>query len=315
MLKFLMLMLVLVPSLSFAQDASEEEEITPAEDIDTDSVPVEEPTDPTEPAATVEESNSVSTSEPEVSSEPPPEEPEQLVKINAETNAEKQKRIFGSYKIRLGGAYPTLSKEPECYKKLYGDANIYPQLGVDYYFFDWYMTLGLSFNMAYYKDHGKAIANPAPGVGCAQLQRATEKTELTWIPLQVLAAAQITPFQRKWLVIDLWAGPEMLFFQETRLGAETESSAGAIRMMAEASSDEDDSLTNQGWKSGMVVGAAANILISPLDEASSLSLDRAVGLRSIYLSPFFQVVRSTQSKGINWGRNIIGVAFSFESSL
>jgi len=77
----------------------------------------------------------------------------------------------------------------------------------------------------------------------------------------------------------------------------------------------DRTLTNVGWRNAIVVGAAANILLNALDEESSASL-RNIGIGGIYLSPFMEWIRTVgQPAGstFSFGRNVIGLAFTFET--
>jgi len=104
----------------------------------------------------------------------------------------------------------------------------------------------------------------------------------------------MTPFPKKWLVIDGWAGWERLYFQETRnqkqaattttgtttttttTGTSTSTTTRLAGLrggmtpippeLGAVTTSTDRTLTNTGWRNAMVVGAAANILLNALDE-------------------------------------------------
>lgn len=265
-------------------------------------------------AATPAESSSVGLSPPPVK-EPPESEP--AIDLKLSTNRE---RVFGSYRVRVSVARPNFNDGIKGYEKFYGSPHWYPQVGADWFAWDWYATLGLSFRMGYYTADGHAAKKKA-GVSSTTPnkdlsvddieQDPSSSTSLTLVPFQACIAAEFTPFTRKWLVLDGWFGLERMYIQEVR-NATTKAKAAAVDGQGTGSSD--DALTNHTWKNSTVVGVAANISLNGLDERSTQSMRGSMGLSSIYLSPFMEIVRSPDKSGISFGRTVLGLAFTFESA-
>jgi hypothetical protein len=228
--------------------------------------------------------------------------------------------LFGSYRVRLSLARPDFEKL-RFYDKLYGRESLYPTLAADWYFWDWYATLGVSFRGGFYTAEGKAakqLGNPVakfPDDVTDDDIEADEnsKTTMTAIPMQVCLTAEITPLRQKWLVVDGYIGYEYLYWQEVRetKSAGTDSTAAMIQSDSTAEAS-DDSLTNQGSQNGTVLGFSANILLNGLDEASANSMRGALGLGNIYISPFMEYAR-TLSKAPDFSRTTMGIGFTFES--
>jgi hypothetical protein len=246
-------------------------------------------------------------------------------------------RIFGKYRVRIAAARPQFD-ELEFYDELYGDEKAYPQFQADWFAWDWYATLGLSFRFAYYSAEGRAakankpkdqvVASDFEGEAPPARRDEAGPTTLTLVPLQLLAAAQFTPFDRKWIVVDAYAGLEYSYWQEVRTKAQsstsatgtggstdtggTGSSTAAAMLLAETEGDDDDGYTNTGFKTASVFGVGLNILLNGLDERSVASMRGSMGLGYVYLSPFLEVVRQLDG-GASFSRSVIGVGFTFES--
>lgn len=246
-------------------------------------------------------------------------------------------RIFGRYRIRIAGARPRFD-ELEFYDDLYGDEKAYPQFQADWFAWDWYATLGLSFRFAYYSAEGHAAKANKPkdqvvesdfeGAEPPAKPDKAGPTTLTLVPLQLLGAAQFTPFDRKWIVVDAYAGLEYLYWQEVRTkaqsstsstatgssgtGTDTGTSSAAAMLLAESEGDDDDGYTNTGFKTASVFGVGLNILLNGLDERSVASMRGSMGLGYVYLSPFIEVVKQLDG-GASFSRSVIGVGFTFES--
>ena len=184
---------------------------------------------------------------------PPPEYQPVRLRLRQQTDS----NLFGSYRIRLSGVQPSFSEMP-LYSTLYGEERWYPTLQADWFAFDWYATLGLTYRIGYYTAKGHAAqestssdiggigtSNSANSGATESVVKAVQKdlsgpTELTFLPLQAGITAEFTPFNRKWLVLDIAAGLERAFLQEVRTG----SSGG------QANSD-DEYLTSSTWKSSL----------------------------------------------------------------
>lgn len=244
-------------------------------------------------------------------------------------------KIFGRYRLRISGARPTFSEQLKFYHQLYGNEHWYPQIQGDWFAWDWYATLGLSFRMGYYLAEGHAAQSTRAkpdiaeadfgGDGAAVQKDRAGPTTLTLVPLQMLLAAQFTPFSQKWLVLDGFAGFEYLYWQEVR--TQPKSAQAGLRpaprlsrpyfgadviAATKASEDTSDGYTNKGYKRSIVVGWGLNIAVNALDERSVASMRASMGLGNVYVTPFMEMVRQLD-KGVTFSRQIFGVGFTFES--
>jgi hypothetical protein len=215
----------------------------------------------------------------------------------------KDQRMFGSYRLHIGAVRPTFETQSK-YEEHYSASSWMPTLGVDYFAFDWYATLGLAFRFGYYKDSGYALKTE----NGESVKDKSTKTELTLVPLQVAAAAEISPFSQKWIVLSGWAGYEYLYFQEVRKGEDSATPA------ATDSEEETSSglFTTSGWRQGTVLGAAASFRIDWADGQASGSLS-TISMRDMYLTPFIEVVTSSDNERLNFERKSIGLLFTIES--
>jgi len=238
---------------------------------------------------------------PDVAEEPKPEAAPSEVETAdnpAPTVVESESpKIFGTHRLHLGVVYPKFDNSNE-YKLVYGEPSVGPALGVDYFFFDWFATLGLGFRMSYLTDRGKALIIRDGVI----TKDAAGKVELTVVPLQLLGIFEATPFTAKWLVLSGWVGFEWAYFQEVR-------------------SDDDDSetedkdttkLTNSGWRKATVFGVGVSFLLDWLDSKSVSSM-AIMGIKSVYLTPYIEVVKETGSEPFDFSRSILGGAFTFET--
>lgn len=266
------------------------------------------------------------------------EQPETKISLpNAQLRPIKPQkdRVFGRYRLRIAGAKPRFSDQLKFYDQLYGSANWYPQIQGDWFAWDWYATLGLSFRLGYYVDEGYAaqatkakseiVEADFGGNGAAVQKDPAGPTTLTLVPLQMLLAAQFTLFNQKWLVLDGFAGFEYLYWQEVRtqpknaLSAISSSSrlrrpkfGSGLLAATKTSDDTTDGYTNSGYKRAIVVGWGLNIALNSLDERTVASMQGSMGLGAVYLTPFVEMVRQID-KGVSFSRSIYGVGFTFES--
>jgi hypothetical protein len=316
------LLVLLAPCLLPASPAIAEDEsgIQFAPDDEPSPQPPPAPPAPPAPAAKDEATQGQSSRTRQIRTEAAPgSEPEVRLRVHA-----RDQGVFGRYRVRVMGAYPRFDDGLKYYDRLYGSPKWYPQLAADWFAFDWYATLGLSFRMGYYQAQGHAgqgmNGEAKDQVNTANL--ATDKndaTTLTLLPLQACVTAEMTPFQRKWVVLDGWIGVERLYYQEVRQGAGTSAIHlvgldGTGQTGTGSTTQPDDTLTNAGWKNSSVLGFAANILLNPLDETSTASLRGPMGIGSVYLSPFTEIVRTVSKTGVSFGRTVTGVAFTFETA-
>lgn len=230
---------------------------------------------------------------------------------------------LGKYRLRIAAAKPTFNDGLKFYDELYGDTKWYPTLVTDWYLFDWYATIGLTFRGGYYTADGytaKQITKDAGDIEVADIEKNYNgPATLTLIPLQVGVSISFAPLARKWLVIDGWVGAERMYWQEVRTVKDETAAAGtgaatSVMMLAEAASEpEDDTLTNRGWKNASVLGASANILLNWMDGETANSLRGTMGFGFVYLTPFMEIVRTTSKEGVSFGRSVVGMGFTFET--
>lgn len=213
-----------------------------------------------------------------------PDEPESP---KAKTRKES---IVGSYRLHLGAAGVDFD-EDKSYKEHYDTTRLLPSFKVEYFFFDWYATLGVSVQAGMYKDKGYSLDGDGNKV-------TGESLSLTLFPIQFAGVFAISPFTQKWISLSGWAGIEYIRFSETRPD----------------SIDSQERVRNlKGTRTGSVAGGALHIRIDFFDETSAASM-AVIGLHHIYISPYMQTINRTSSKDkIHFSRNEFGVFFTFES--
>ena len=306
------------------EDASSADEESDMIYKDEDDAPVAKPVNPA-PTVTPTPAPVTPTPAPET---PAPAVTNEEPKETLDLSGGRRNVLFGSYRVRVGLAQPDFEKLLY-YDKLYGDEDPYPMIAADWFFWDWYATMGLSFRAGFYTATGKAakeIEKPLQDITADDVQKdPNSKTNLTLIPLQVALTAEITPLRQKWLVVDGYIGLESLYYQEVRNSPETKASSAALIQTAaetEEDTEADDALTNKGTKQLTVLGFSANILLNGLDGASANSMRGTMGLANIYLSPFIEYSRSLSSsptsgnkisKNPDFSRTTMGIGFTFES--
>ncbi len=298
---------------AFAQDDEGEIQFAPEEDgalKPADSpAPAATPTPASEPAKVGEEPLAVP--------DQPAEDPSEGG-VKMRVRGKTPDRVFGRYRVRVNyNPRPAFDDGMRLYKDAYNSTSDYPSFDADWFAWDWYVTLGLKFGVGYYTDDGHALKRKSGVVkekgdlesGDVE-QDSNGRTTLTLVPMQASFAAEMTPFSKKWLVVDAWIGREWTYWQEVRTGATTATAA----MIEEPTENKDETLTNKGVAKGTVIGAAANILLNPIDEQGAASMRGSMGLGYIYLSPFIMIVKSTDSNHqVSFGRKVIGLGFTFET--
>ena len=316
----------------FAQDETPAADAAPESNAPAEAVPPPEATPPAEAGkpADVEKPAAVEAA-------PVAEPPKGLVRLD---KSQPAGRMFGKYRIRLGIEKPKFDDGLNFYDELYGTAKGLPMLSVDYFPWDFYATLGVSFRIGYYTADGytaKAVSGRAPKSSGEIVADHAGPASLTLIPMQFCFTAEGSPFSKKWLVLDGWVGVESVYWQETRVSttdttstapstAATPTTTSSVRLGrpsylldttstgSTSTDDTDTSLVNSGRKTASVIGFAANILLNPLDEESALSSRGTLGIGSVYLSPYMEIVRTIGTKGASWGRTALGLAFTFETA-
>lgn len=226
----------------------------------------------------------------------------------------------GNYRIHLGVSQPDFTDLSE-YETFYRDPSAMPEIWVEYFFFNWFVTTGLTFRFGYYKDDGHA-QNTENG----SLSEDKETlTELTLVPLQAGITFEATPFAGKWVVLGAWLAMESIYFQEVRYdkpekktattsGTDTAQSetSGFRGFMATEESSNDKPFVNGGWKTNMAFGLRASFLLNGFDPRSANSAG-VMGIGSVYATPYIQIVTAAPKKNLSLARTAYGLAFTFET--
>jgi hypothetical protein len=210
-------------------------------------------------------------------------------------------RVFGRHRIQLAGNRPTFNEKQKCYEKFYGKPETYFSITGDWFPLDWWINPGITTRIGSYSVRGKAAAGSLDGsqvTSCDQLTiDPSSKTSLLFVPLQLGAKIQITPFSRKWLVVDVWGAGEYGWWQETR----------------DNSSASGQTYTSTGRKPAISTGASVHILLNYLDEQTVRSMLDSMDIGYVYLTGFAERVKSQNLTGLTFGRQVVGVGFTFET--
>jgi hypothetical protein len=210
-------------------------------------------------------------------------------------------RVFGRYRIQLAGNRPTFSEGQKCYEKFYGKPETYYSLSGDWFPLDWWINPGITMRLGSYSARGKAASGKLQGSqvnSCDQLTvDSNSKTSLLFMPMQIGGKIQITPFSRKWLVVDVWGAGEYGWWQETR----------------DSASKSGQTYTNTGRKPAVSAGASVHLLLNYLDEQSVRSMLDSMDIGYVYLTGFAERVKSRNTAGLSFGRQVVGVGFTFET--
>jgi hypothetical protein len=211
-----------------------------------------------------------------------------------EPSEAKSERITGHYKVSFGAAKPRFSDKLVDYDLAYKEPAIYPTLYVDYLFFDWYATLGVNFNISYYRDEGKGL------IGTNGRDSKTE-LELVAIPISTSLVAQIVPYAGSFFFIQGWTGYQFEYVQEAKHPKGSQSS--------DVSSKTD---VAAGWNHSNVTGVGLGLKLDFLERAAANSL-RYIGFKSVYIMPYAEKTTLIKSEMLDLSRFAYGILFSFES--
>lgn len=216
-------------------------------------------------------------------------------------------RIFGRHKVQLAANRPTFNEGQRCYEKFYGKPETHLTFSGEWFPLDWWINPGIYTRLGVYSARGKAVSGSSDTTASNDCEKLTvdtnSSTGLLFMPIQLGAKIQFSPFRRKWLVIDYWTGAELDWWQETR----NESAS-----MALAASNEQV-YTTTGRKRSISAGASVHLLLNPLDESTVRSMISTMGLGYVYLSGFMETVKSTSQGGLTFGRKVVGMGFTFEA--
>jgi hypothetical protein len=218
-------------------------------------------------------------------------------------------RVFGQRKVQLAANRPVWNESQKCYDKIYGKPETYGSISGEWFPMDWWVNPGVMMRMGMYTVRGKAVSGVTDknNINCDTLTVDDEsKTTLLFIPLQIGPKIQFSPFRKKWLVADFWMAAEYDWFQETR-----DADTAMIRPLSPMATDRV--YTNTGRKSAVSTGVSAHILLNSLEERTVRSMVETMGIGYVYLTGFMETVKTTSTEGLTFGRNVMGIGFTFES--
>jgi hypothetical protein len=223
-------------------------------------------------------------------------------------------RVFGRYKMQLSGNKPTFDIKKNCFDKFYGSPEPYFSLSGDWFPADWWVNPGITMRIGSLTARGRTVkgtVRQSETTSCDQLQvDESSKTTLLFLPIQVGTKIQITPFSRKWLVLDVWAAGELGWWQETR---DAETSSETALAGDESKTQKNKVYTSTGRKLGLSTGVSVHLLLNYIDESTVRSMVDSMGIGYVYLTGFAERVSPLSDKGLTFGRQVYGLGFTFET--
>lgn len=235
-------------------------------------------------------------------------EPEQPSTIPDTIPRRKPSTLFG-----LGIGKPQEIGKYNHYEKIYGKIETIKQMQMGYFFWSNYIDVGVSAKFGYFN----AAGNPLKSLTSGDTTLATplkgdipdnfqtdprQKVDLTLIPIQTLLEFAYSPFPvSRRIVFRGYIGPEFLYVQETlkpNIASTDEIPQGT-------------QLVSKGWNQGLVTGAMVSICINGIEARSDYAL-KSIGVDRIYISPFMEVVKTTNDKFGNYDRNVYGISLQLE---
>lgn len=291
--------LIAFSSLSLSQES--EQEISSSEPSPEVSIT---PTENSEP----EPDTSVA---PTPNQELPVQSTSQIVAKKQENEKASEKRIFGSYEMNISINRIRFTEIAPLYDKFYGSPSDHITLGVDWYPFDFWITAGLGAKIGFFSDSGSTSTNRRAdndNSGASVKLKENSKSQLIMYPFQFLLKVQATPFSKKYVKFAGWGGVEYAYWRETKLKSDEDK-----KTLNKNQDEEEKTLSTNGTKDNIVIGGALHLLLNPLDETSVNSMNDTLGIGSVYLSPFYEIIKQRNASGMNLSRQVIGLGFSFET--
>ena len=219
------------------------------------------------------------------------------------------------YKEKLLGTYwiNFIVKQPkfvitgnDIYNKLYDSHQPIYSMAVNYNFIDWYVTIGVGGGIGISKEKGYPSEplqeNNQDKITPDMINPVTSSsTELTKLTGSLYGTLQSTPFKNRWVVFTAWSGRQYLSLEESRLSGDDSVSQLYI---------------NRQTLTGFLIGASMSFRLDAWDASSNWSL-RSMGLRSLYLTAFYEKVEynNYRTPDTVFDNDSTGIAFTFESSL
>ena len=212
---------------------------------------------------------------------------------------------------RIGAALPFFSQSQtkDGYKKNFNKNSIMPTLRAQHFFYRGFLSLGVEFGVNYYQDVGLLVKRDSDG---SFKTIGGEKQNFAILPYHVAVAGQLSQLFKGFLSLDFWAGYEELYWENYRV--ESGSSKDA---------DESEQMeVVRGWNGNILAGVALGIKLNGLDQVSSRSNARGMGIEGSYISFFYEHVKPLDMKKLlgnrqvtktKWGGHRLGVSFDFRT--
>lgn len=287
-----------------AQAQEEESELAQENEVQDESDPtLESPTPLTSPMATAAEPTPLAVEE-----EEPIPEPEQPSTIPETRSRRAPSTIFG-----VGVGRPDTIGEYNHYEKIYGKFERMMSLQMGYYLYTYGIDIGVSAKFGYFSASGHPLRSLTANDVTLEtpLKRdipdnfttdPKQKVDLTLIPVQTLLELAYSPFPvSRRIVLRAYVGPEFLYVQETLKPniPSTETVPAGTQ------------LVSKGWNRGLVTGAMISISLNGIEARSDFAL-KSIGVDRTYISPFMEMVTTTNDKMGNYDRKIYGISLQFE---
>lgn len=239
--------------------------------------------------------------------EPIPE-PESPTTIPETRSRRKPSTLFA-----LGIGKPQEIGEYNHYEKIYGKIETIKQVQMGYFFYSYFIDVGVSAKFGYFNASGHPLKSLSSGTDRLEtpLKRdipdnfatdPNQKVELTLIPVQTLLELAYSPFPvSRRIVLRGYIGPEFLYVQETL----------KPNIPSTASVPTGTQLVSKGWNRGLVTGAMISISLNGIEARSDFAL-KSIGVDRTYISPFYEIVKTTNDKFGNYDRKIYGISLQLE---
>lgn len=199
------------------------------------------------------------------------------------------------------------------YEKIYGRMENMNSLQMGYFFYTFGIDVGVSARFGYFNakgdplrsftQNGETLERPLDrDIPDSFETDPDQKVELTLIPVQALLELAYSPFPvSRRVVLRGYIGPEFLYVQEVLKAniPSTESIASGLQ------------LVSKGWNRGIVTGAMLSFSISGIEARSDYAL-KSIGVDRTYISPFMEIVKTTDDKMGNYDRKSYGISLQFE---
>ena len=237
-----------------------------------------------------------------------PPVPEQISTIPETRSRRKPSTLFG-----VGIGRPNLIGKYNHYQKIYGKFEKMLSLQMGSYLYTYGIDFGLSAKFGYFNAGGSPLRSLTANDVTLEtpLKRdipenfqtdPNQKVELTLIPVQTLLEVAYSPFPiSRRIVLRAYAGPEFLYVQETLKPniPSTETVPAGTQ------------LVSKGWNRSLVTGAMISISINGIEARSDYAL-KSIGVDRTYISPYIELVTTTNDKMGNYDRKIYGISLQFE---